>query len=532
MRRDFDSLAKEKFDLIVIGGGIMGSGIARDAALRGIKTLLLEKEDFACGTTSRSSRLIHGGLRYLRQMEFRLVRQDMKEREILLRIAPHLVHPLPFLIPVTRFSYRVALVFGMPLYDLLAFDSSLPSRRYLSQQETVELEPGLELKGLRGSYLYYDCQASFPERLCLETVLSAADHGACVMNHAKVTDLVRRGNRVCGVQVQDALTGEMYQIAGRLVVNATGHWVDCIGALLGKRKRPMIRRTKGIHLVTPQISRHAVVCFAESDGRLLFVIPWQGYSLIGTTDTDYAGNLEAIYADRGDVDYLLTEVRRTFPSVKADDIFYTSAGLRALADSKTRRASDVSRAHRVVDHGRHDGIGGFVSVLGGKITGYRAIAEEVVDLVCRKLELKVACSTAEVLFPGAPAVSQEEITQAAEESGLDAATVNHLADLYGSRFSQVLDLTYGDTRGKQPICAHCKDILAQAWHAVKEEIAVTVSDFMLRRSGVGLSWCQGLDAVEGVAREMGWLLGWSQEEQKQQIEAYCAQAALGQRFRR
>jgi glycerol-3-phosphate dehydrogenase len=531
LKRDFDALATEAFDLIVVGGGIIGAGIARDAALRGLKTLLLEKEDFACGTTSRSSRLIHGGLRYLRRLEFRLVRQDMREREILLGIAPHLVHPLPFLIPVTRPLDRVAFALGMRLYDTLSFDKTLPSRHRLSRRETLELEPSLELERLVGSYLYYDCQVPFAERLCLENVLSAAEQGTLVMNHAEVIGLLRSGNTVCGVQVRDVLSGEVYEADARVVINAAGHWVDRVRDMLHSSARPMVRRTKGIHLLTSQISRNAVVRFAHADGRLFFIIPWRGYSLIGTTDTEYSGDLDAVYAGADDVAYLLAEVRRAFPAVNMEDILYTSAGLRSLADSGGGRASDVSRQHKLVDHERRDGVGGFVSVLGGKITGYRAIAQDTVDLVCRKLGVRARCRTAEGPLPGAPTVPRETVEHAAQESGLRTETVAHLATLYGSRFSQVLNLACQDVRGGQPICPHCRDVLSQVRHSVEEESALTVSDFLLRRSLVGLGPCQGLDAVGTVAQEMGRLLGWNADEKRRQVEAYRASAALGQRFK-
>jgi len=531
MKRDFSGLGPQTFDLIVIGGGIIGCGIARDAAMRGINTLLLEKEDFSYGTTSRSSRLIHGGLRYLRQLEFKLVRQDMREREVLLRIAPHLVHPLPFIIPVARPLDRAALPVGMFLYDVLSFDKSMPWHRRLSKRETLELEPGLDIKGLTGSYLYYDCQVPFTERLCLETALSAAENGALVLNHAKVTVILRKAGTVYGVEVQDTLTGEKYQAKGKLVVNAAGPWVDTITTLLDKGFQPMIRRTKGIHLLVPRLSRHAVVCFAHSDGRLFFVLPWQGYSLIGTTDTDYSGDSDAVHADAADVAYLVSETRRTFPSLKEDDIWYTTAGIRALAGNRSKKASDVTRAHRIVDHERRHGVGGFISVLGGKITGYRAIAEEVVDMICRKLKTKAACRTAEMPLPGAPAVAREKIKEVAQESGLPVETVSHLAALYGSRFQEITALASRSEKARQRICAHCPDVVAQIEHAVMEETALTPGDFLLRRSDVGLAPCQGLDAVETVAKEMGRLLGWTRDEEQRHIENYRRQVSLNLLFK-
>jgi glycerol-3-phosphate dehydrogenase len=273
------------------------------------------------------------------------------------------------------------------------------------------------------------------------------------------------------------------------------------------------------------------VLFAFADSRLFFVIPWQNYSLIGTTDTDYTGDLDAVGAEANDVAYLLKEVQRIFPDVKSSDIFYTSAGLRALARSKSRKPGDVSRSHKLVDHEREDGIGGFVSVLGGKITAYRAVAEQTVDLVCHKLSAKAQCTTAEAPLPGAPIVPQQSLQQAANERGLSSDTVAHLASLYGSRFSQVLDILNRNPKGAQRLCPHCQDILAQVQHAVEQEGALTIEDFLLRRSAVGLSPCQGLDALNSVASEMGRLLGWSDAEQQRQVDAYRSQAALGQRFR-
>lgn len=239
-----------------------------------------------------------------------------------------------------------------------------------------------------------------------------------------------------------------------------------------------------------------------------------------------------MHADAEDVEYLLTEVRRAFPAVRTEDVFYATAGLRALAGSMGGSASNVTRKHRLVDHEQRDGTKGFISVVGGKITGYRAIAQEVVDLVCKKLGVNVPCSTAESPLPGAPAITQEKVEQAAQDSGLSVETVAHLNTLYGSRLYQVLELAQSDVRGNQTICPHSLDILSQIWHATKIEGALTVSDFLLRRSAVGLASCQGLDAVEIVAREMGNLLGWSTTEQRRQVEEYRSFVALSQRFKK
>ncbi|MBM4446317.1 MAG: glycerol-3-phosphate dehydrogenase/oxidase [Chloroflexi bacterium] len=532
MKREFGTIAKEKFDLIVIGGGIIGTGIARDASLRGIKTLLIEKEDFGYGTTSRSSRLIHGGLRYLRMLEFHLVGQDLREREVLLKIAPHLVHPYPFIIPITSLYYQIALSLGVRMYDVMAAGKSMPSHQHLSRRETLEMEPELaEIKGLKGAILYYDCQAPFTERLGIENVLCAAEHGATIVNHAQLTGFLRDGNDVCGIKVLDCLSGETYKVKARLVVNAAGHWVDCVRDLLHGGPASTVRRTKGIHLLTPKLTNEALVLFSPIDGRLFFVMPWLDYTFIGTTDTDYSGDLDAVCADESDVAYMLHGLHQVFPKLRSEDIIYTVAGLRSLAHIGGEKPSDITREHKVLDHKQRDGIGGFISVLGGKITAYRAVAKDAVDVVCRKLGMEAKCTTAEVPLPGAPAVPQEKVAKAAKENGLPVETVAHLADLYGSRFSQVLKLVKRDKRGGQPICPHCKDILAQIEYSVKEESALTVSDFLLRRSAAGLESCQGLDGVETVSKEMGRLLGWSKAEQQRQVEAYRAHAALGQHFR-
>ena len=531
MKRDFTDISGRTFDLIVIGGGIIGANIARDAAMRGLKTLLLEKDDFAAGTTSRSTRLIHGGFRYLQHFEFGLVREDLREREILLKIAPHLVHPLPFLIPITTPIDHFVMAMGTLLYDILSYDKSVPGRKHYSRETTMKMEPNLKVEGLRGAHLYYDCQIWFAERLCLENIISAVDNNAVALNHAKVIGILKEGNNVRGVKVQDILTGKEIEVSSRVVVNAAGHWMDSVcGMMYGQPKR-MVRRTKGIHLLTPRLSNNSLVLYAKSDGRLWFVIPWGKYSLLGTTDTDYTKDLETVYAEKEDVDYIMQEAQRAFPQLKKEDIFYTFAGLRSLPDSGNEKPSNVSRAHKTIDHEKTDGVKGFVSVLGGKITGGRGIAEEITNLVCKKLDFKAACKTATTPFPGAAVVAQPEIIRSALESRIDVETVTYLVSLYGSRFTEVLEMAERGSRGKQPLCHHTRDIVAQIWYAVAEESAITVSDFMLRRSGLGLAECQGLDAVEIVGKEMGRLLAWNPEEQMRQVTEYRNTVALTQKYK-
>jgi len=534
MKRDFSQLSGVNFDLIVIGGGIVGSGIARDAALRGLHTLLVEKDGFAHGTTSSSTRLIHGGLRYLRTMQFGLVRQDLREREIILKIAPHLVKRLQFVIPALRSEpfYRFSLPFGLYLYDFLAKGRSIPRWRRLSRQKTLELEPNLAgIDDLVASFLYSDCQAEYMERLCLENLLSAAENGACILNHAAAKNLLMKDGTVHGIKVTDNFTGENYVANGRMVVNAGGHWANLLWETSNVKSKDRLRRTKGIHLLTKKVSNNALVLFAKSDGRLFFIIPLWDYSLIGTTDTDYTDDLDSIYASTSDVEYLVTELRHYFPQFGPDDIYYTMAGLRSLVASGDKTASDTSRAHKLVDHEQQTGLKGLITVLGGKITAYRAIGEEVLDLVCKKFGVQAPCTTADTPLPGAPAVSSHEIESAAKQNDLPVETVTYVASLYGSKVSSVLEHANADKRLGQPIAASSPDILAQIKYAVEEEEAVTLSDFLLCCTNIGLGPSQGLDTIETVGGEMGPLLGWSKAEQQGQIESYRAIAALGQRFR-
>jgi len=530
MKRDFRTISSKIFDVIVIGGGIVGAGVARDTILRGLDTLLLEKEDFAYGTTSRSTRLIHGGLRYLRQLEFGLVRQDLSEREVLLRIAPHLVHPLAFLIPVHSTFLNVSMALGTTLYDVISFDRTLPSHKYLSRSKTLEWEPGLKVAHLQGSYVYYDCQIPYAERLNFETALSAYENGATIVNHARVTGLIREGDRIVGVEAKDELTGEVLSAKGKIIVDAAGHWVDLVKDMVFPNKPPYLRRTKGVHLLTPRVSDHALVLFSPRDGRLFFVIPWEGYSLVGTTDTDYKEDIDAVYATREDVNYLLEGLHFAYPDVKIDDVFYTFAGLRSLALRPGKSASDTSRSHELIDHSKRDGLDGLVTILGGKITAYRAVARDAADLVCRKMKCNTRCITAEKQLPGAPAVDQDEINQSSRESGLPVGAIRYLTSLYGTRYKEVLDMAKENPEGKLPLSPGGHDIIAQVWHAVKKESACTLNDFMLRRSMVGLRPDQGLDAFDKVALEMQKLLRWSDEERQRQIQAFKSFAALGRRF--
>ncbi len=504
-----------QFDIAIIGGGIIGAGIARDASMRGLRVALFERGDFSSGTTSGSTRLIHGGLRYLEMLDFRLVRMDLRERETLISIAPHLVKPLLFLVPFYRRSplYRLKMRLGMVLYDALSFDKSLPSRRYLSAGELQALEPRLCTDDLQGASGFYDAQVNSPERLCLENILSAREHGAVTFNYAEVTGAHRLHQSLTGVRVRDVLDGEEVDVRSRIVVNAAGPWVDRLASKLAPDWRRQIRTTKGIHIACLPVCRHALALSSPIDGRLFFILPWLGYTWVGTTDTDYPGDPGTVRAEGSDVQYLLDSARAYFPDIAAHPILFSNAGVRALVQDKGDESS-ISRMHRLVD-GQRDGSPGLITVLGGKITGYRAIAEEVTDLICRKLGNRRPCLTSTAHLPGA-----QNIALVPEPAPVDAETLSHLKALYGSRYVQVLDLVSRDWRLKERLAPEYPDIAAQVVFAVREEQCLRVLDFIERRTLLGFAPDQGSKAVPSAVSLMSRELSWKKPEETREIESY------------
>ena len=492
------SLVDRTVDLLVIGGGIVGAGVARDASLRGLSVALVEQDDLASGTSSRPTRLIHGGLRYLELFDFGLVRSDMRERETLLRIAPHLVFPLAFLMPLYRRSpfYRMKLRVGMFLYDLLSLDKSLPKRERLGRAETLAAEPRLDPDGLGGAWRFYDAQVPFVERLVVENAVDAAAHGALILNHARATGYLRDGSRVVGASVEDRIGGAVLAVRARFTVIATGPWLDETLAPLRPGGGPMLRRTKGTHLVVPPATEQAHVLFAKRDGRLFFVLPWNGYTMVGTTDTDYQGDPALAEASSQDVEYLRTEASRAFPHAAFDRIHFSWAGVRALVREEGVAEGEVSRKHKLYDHRSRDGIDGVLSVIGGKITAYRAIAEEVTDAVVRRLGSTARCSTSTEPLPGAAGAG-------APGAGAPAAGA---------------------------LCPHAATTADDIRHAVHAEWAMTLGDVLLRRTAIGLAACQGLDRLDAIAEIIGGVLGWDATRRDAEIAEYRREIAPMRRF--
>jgi glycerol-3-phosphate dehydrogenase len=373
----------KSFDVVIIGGGINGAGIARDAAMRGLKVLVIEKGDLGCGTTTASTRLIHGGLRYLEHFEFGLVRESLRERETLLRIAPDLVKPLPIAIPIYKHGKRGRLTIraGMILYDLLSWGKSLPNHRMLSRAETLERWPGLNPEGLIGSALYYDAQVEFPERLVVANVRSAREFSAEVLTQTRVTSFAVEDGKVSAVGFK-----EQFVEAG-VVINAAGPWIDQVLERAPVESPKLIGGTKGSHLVVPPFPTaptNAIYLEARSDGRPIFIIPWNKLYLIGTTDVRFEGNPDEVRCEPWEIDYLLAETNLAFPNagLTSESILDTYSGVRPLPATGEKNEASITRRHFIREHPR---LPNLLSIVGGKLTTYRSLAEECVDLIFQKL---------------------------------------------------------------------------------------------------------------------------------------------------
>ena len=533
-------LADADYDVVIIGGGMAGAGAARDLAMRGLSVALLDKGDFASATTSLSSKLIHGGLRYLELFDFGLVRESLAERQRLQRLAPHLVKPLPFLVPIYRDSSRglIKVRLGLKLYDWLTPGRDRERYRVLPAIDALSLEPAIRPDDLRGAGYYFDDLLLFPERLCLENVLSACRHGARAFNYCQLLSVVRdaRG-AVAGVTARDLLTGAVATLGARVVVNASGPWVDEIRELAGitERGRHVLRRTKGIHCLLPRMTERAIY-HSTRDDRMIFVIPWREFSLIGSTDTDFAGDLDRVWATRDEVDYLLGEVRRALPDprVNAEAIAYTYAGVRPLSYEEGKRASDVSRAHRVVPEAG----GRFLSITGTKLTCFRSLAEELGDTITQALGRRGRARTATRMLDGTDEEMERvevrawlDVSTEVAATGLPPETLETLVTTYGRVYPRVVELAGKVPGGAERLCPTNPDVVAQLHHAVQDELTVSLQDFMLRRTGIGTSSCQGEDCAESIARRMGALLGWSARRVDAELEAFDAHVARSRRFR-
>jgi len=536
------------FDVIVIGAGINGAGIARDAAMRGLKVLLLDKGDIASGTTSWSGRLIHGGLRYLEHYEVPLVRESLRDRERLLRTAPHLVKPLEFLVPIYDYMTRGPLVIrlGMIAYDILSFDKSMENHRMFGREEALEREPGLNPEGLRAAAFYYDAQVEYAERLAVETAVSAAEHGALLLTYAKVERLLVESGAVTGVQFVDELAGGRYEARAPVTVNVAGPWVDEVLEGMGYPESRMMGGTKGSHIVVDPFpgapKGETLYVEARKDGRPYFINPWNGRYLIGTTDIRYEGDLDYVSADDEEIDYLIDETNHLIPRARLtrEDVLFTYSGVRPLPYSPEGEEGGITRSHVVYDHGERrsaaggrleiqgggPGIEGLLSIIGGKLTTYPTLSRQTVDKVYDKLNLKAAESRADkVPLPGGTAEDFEAF--AAEfkmTSGLADELSERLLKLYGARAPDVLQMAGEDSSLRMPLSASATVesalIGAEVLYAFGREMAQTLSDVLLRRTMVGLGPSVGLDVDEAAAQVAVRHLGWDEDRAEHEVQDF------------
>lgn len=482
-----------RYDLLIIGGGINGLGIAADAAQRGLSVRIVEKGDWGGGTTSASSRLIHGGLRYLQYGEIDLVRESLRERGILARQRPHLVHPISLLIPTYtgQPTPRWMVGVGLLLYDLLARDSLFPHPSILGVDKTREREPGLTADALTGGYVYPDAQVEFPERVCVELMQEARNVGAEATNHRRIVSLTQSDGRVTGAVLRDELTGVEETLEAALTVNAAGPWLDVINRTLSTPPPALIGGTWGTHLVLPMRPggpRGSIYATAQKDGRPFFLLPWDDRLLVGTTDVKFLGpDPDKLQVEDWETEYLLAEANRLFPDAAytPDDVQATTVGVRPLPATGDKAAGAITRRHFLVDHEKKHGVAGLVSIVGGKLTTYRSLAEEVVDWVLRTLHRPpVSCPTATLPKEGGPLRVPALIAEAErdlQKRGLPTTHARRLIGLYGPAYIAVLQRIDADPALGKIGGGDTAFFAAQVVHAVHAEGARTVADIAHRR---------------------------------------------------
>jgi glycerol-3-phosphate dehydrogenase len=529
------------FDILVIGGGVTGTCVARDAALRGFSTACVDKNDWAFGTSSRSSKMIHGGIRYLEMFDFKLVFEACRERRQLLLNAPHLVYPQPFTFPIYKGDKNGIFMIesGLLLYDMLALFRNVQNHKMYMHDKAMELEDGLDSDRIKAAGVFYDCSTD-DARLTLAFALSAMDAGGRCANYIQVVSLLRDGNRLSGARVRDVLSGEEFDIEARVVCNASGAWGDEVCDLDEPGAPSKLQLTKGSHIMVPRgraRTKNALPVVSPADDRLMFVIPRGHFSLIGTTDTYYHEDLDHPFATKEDVEYILEAVNDILPRAHLDmgDIISTYSGLRPLAmqeGGEDVAASSVSREHRI-----YTSRSGMLTIAGGKLTTARSMAEEMVDMTARKLlkdfgvKAKRPCQTMNNPIIGTPAPDTEARVRAlSAKLTFDDDILNGLFK-QGTDALKVLALIDEDASLAERLAPEIPHIKAQVKFAIEGEMARSVDDFLVRRTEIYYQAAdQGLGVAEEIARIMGESLGWDADEGKRQVEAYKKTVELSRRY--
>jgi len=520
-----EALASAELQVLVVGGGVVGAGVALDAVTRGLTVGLVEARDFGSGTSSRSSKLIHGGLRYLEQLNVGLVREALSERSLLLqRLAPHLVRPVSFLFPFTHHWERAYVGAGVTAYDTLGLSMGqtrgLPGHRQLTRRGALRLAPALKRSALTGALVYWDAQVD-DARYVTTLVRTAAGFGAHVASRTQVTGLLREGERVTGVRATDLETGNEVEIRAQQIVNATGVWTDEIQEMVGGRGSINVRASKGVHLLVPRDRIHSTTgIILRTAVSVLFVIPWGRHWIIGTTDTDWSLDKDHPAASRADIDYVLGQVNRILVvPLTRDDVEGVYAGLRPLLAGESESTSKLSREHTVAHP-----VPGLVLIAGGKYTTYRLMARDAVDAVAHGLDGKVAPScTDSVPLAGADGYialwnSRHAL---ARSSGLHVARIEHLLNRYGSLIGEVLELIAADASLAKPLTGAEDYLRAEVVYAASHEGARHLDDVLARRTHISIeTWDRGLSAAEEAATLMAGPMKWKSRQVARELENY------------
>ncbi len=518
------ALATEKFDVLVLGGGITGVGAALDAASRGLRVALVEAHDLASGTSSRSSKLIHGGLRYLEQYDFRLVREALQEREALVTsLAPHLVKPVAFLYPLhEKLKDRTYVGAGLALYDVLrGFQRALPWHKHLSQKNVAQVAPSLRQDIVTGAIKYFDAQVD-DARYTMMVARTAARHGAVIATGVSCESLIKEGKRVVGAVVRNMETGELIHVSAGVTVMCAGVWSDELHERFGLKAGYEVRMSKGAHIVLPGSTiKSDVGIILKTPVSVLFVIPWEDKWIVGTTDTEYNGDRNEPLANRDDIDYILAQANRVLePQLKAEDIIGVYAGLRPLVSRKADASTTKLSREHTVDRPAP----GFVSIAGGKYTTYRVMAEDVLDLACKELKKEIRESATDRLpivgSDGYNALVQQ-ISLISAETRLTEATVTHLLNRYGSLISEILELISKDSSLSTPLSSDLPYLRAEIHYAVSHEGARSVEDVVARRTRMAFEAKEnGSALLEEIAEIIAPLLDWSKKERAESVHQY------------
>jgi len=514
--------ADKDFDLAIIGAGINGAGIARDAAMRGLRVVVLEQNDLCSGTSAVSSRLIHGGLRYLEHGEIPLVYESLHERRYLRQIAAHLVRPLRITIPIYRSAKRGPLLIriGMLAYDLLSMRKRMPAHDMLNVDELLAEAPGLAREGLRAGARYFDAQVTFAERLVLENLLAARSAGASIRTYHRVTKIQVTSGRVDALRYENRLSGERGSLTAGVVVNAAGPWVDKVLGIATDHAKQLIGGTKGSHIVVGRFDgapNDAFYVEAQADARPLFIIPWNNLLLIGTTDIRYEDSLQEIRASRVEVDYLLAETNRVFPTARLQkgDIHYAYAGVRPLPHRAKGPESAISRKHVIKKNS--DIAKGLISIVGGKLTTYRHLAEQTVDRVGKILKRRMPpCRTHDTPLPGGWGLDEAR-DALASIGNLSESGVGRLVSIYGGRTTQLVDLCRSENRLGECIDPERTVLAAEVVFAIREEMAETLTDVVYRRLMHGLDADQGRVHYEAIATIAASELDWDDRRKTDEL---------------